>query len=514
MGKYIIAYDLGTGGNKTSLYTVEGQCLSECFDPYPTFYPRSGWHEQRPEDWWQAVVNSTRRLLVVSGVDKSEIACCGISGHSLGVVPLDREGALLRDSTPIWSDSRAYVQAKRFFERVPEPEWYHITGNGFPAPLYSAFKLMWYRDNEPEMFSRIDQAIGTKDYINYRLTGYIGTDTSYASGCGVYDLLGSKYNDRLVAASGLPESLFPEIVPSSQVIGHLCLEAANALGLPRHVQVVSGGVDNSCMALGARNTGEGRVYNSLGSSSWIAVTSAKPLIDDKARPYVFAHIMPGMFTSAVSTFSAGTSFRWVRDQMCRDLKEKAQNEGLDVYELMIAEANASPAGANLMLFNPNMAGGTSMSPSIHIRGALLNLDLGHTRADIIRAAMEGVALELRLAFDALRRMQSISDEVLVVGGGSRSKLWRQIFADVYNTRIVKTNIDQQAAALGAAACAAVGTGMWDSFEYVDQIHQIIDITEPDPGRTTVYEKLLPVYHEAAIALSTLGDRLFALDQSN
>ncbi len=512
MGSYLIAYDLGTGGNKSSLYTVEGQCLTECFAPYPTYYPRSGWHEQRPADWWQAVVDSTRRLLAESGVNPADIAVIGISGHSLGVVPLDKEGHLLRDTTPIWSDSRASAQAKEFFERVPEPEWYRITGNGFPAPLYSVFKLMWYRDNEPEVFACIDKAIGTKDYINNRLTGYTGTDYSYASGSGVYDLLDWKYNDRLLAASGLPNRIFPEIVPSAQVIGCLNAEAAAALGLPRSVKVVCGGVDNSCMALGARNTAEGRVYNAQGSSSWIAVSSTKPLIDDRARPYVFTHVMPGMFTSAVSTFAAGTSFRWVRDQICRDLKEKAQAENVDVYELMTAEAATSPAGANRLFFNPNMAGGTSLSPSPHIRGAFLNLDLSHTRADLIRAAMEGVALELRIALDALRKLQPISAEMLVVGGGSRSKLWRQIFADVYNTRIVKTNIDQQAAALGAAACAAVGAELWDRFEVVDQIHQVIDVTEPDAGRATEYEQLLPVYCQAGRALGDLGDRLSDLDR--
>jgi xylulokinase len=164
------------------------------------------------------------------------------------------------------------------------------------------------------------------------------------------------------------------------------------------------------------------------------------------------------------------------------------------------------------LFNPNMAGGTSMSPSIHIRGAFLNLDLSHTRADMIRATMEGIALELRIALDALRKMETISEEMLVVGGGSRSKLWRQIFADIYNMRIVKTNIDQQAAALGAAACAAVGTGLWSSFEIIDEIHQVIDITEPSAAHTAAYEKMLPVYLKASQSLSDLGDQIFSLNQ--
>lgn len=510
MKDYIIAYDLGTSGNKASLYDTEGQCVAECFEPYPIMYPKTGWHEQKPEDWWKAVVASTRQLLDYSKVKPTEIVCCGISGHSLGVVPLDRRGQLMRQSTPIWSDSRANEQSKRFFHRVDESEWYRITGNGFPAPLYSVFKIMWYQEHEPQMFAQIDKVVGTKDYINWKLTGELCTDYSYASGSGIYDLLAWKYNQQLIEASGLPASLFPEIVSSTQVIGTLTPSAAAELGLPLAMKVVSGGVDNSCMALGARNTRKGRVYNAQGSSSWIAVTSEKPLIDDNIRPYVFAHVLPGLFTSAVSTFAAGTSFRWMRDHICADLKEKAARDHTDVYDLMTSEAALSPTGANYLLFNPNMAGGTSMSPSINIRGGFIGLDLSHTRADLIRSVMEGVALELKVALTALRKMETFSNEMLVVGGGSHSHLWRQIFADAYEMDIVKTNIDQQAAALGAAACAAVGAGLWKDFDKVDEIHQVESITHPIEENSAVYRKIAPVFIQTGRHLSDLGEMVAAL----
>lgn len=512
MEQHIVAYDLGTGGNKASLYNSAGNCIAECFEAYPTNYPRSGWHEQRPEDWWRAVVHSTRQLLSKSGVKKEDIVCCGISGHSLGAVPLDRDGHLLRQSTPIWSDTRASAQTVEFFRKIAEADWYHITGNGFPPALYSVFKIMWYRDCEPDMFSKIAKVIGTKDYINYKLTGYLGTDFSYASGSGVYDLLDWKYNDRLIEASGLPAKIFPELVPSTQVIGNLSRTSADDLGLSEGMKVVCGGVDNSCMALGARNTREGRVYNAQGSSSWIAVTSAKPLLDIKARPYVFTHVLPGLFTSAVSTFAAGTSFRWIRDHICRDLKEIALRQNLDVYDLMTEEAGTSPVGSNHLLFNPNTAGGTSLSPSVNIRGAYIGLDLSHTRADLIRAAMEGIALELRIALDVLRKMDNFSNEMLVVGGGSHSALWRQIFADVYEMDIVKTNIDQQAAALGAAACAAVGVGLWEDFEFVDIIHQVEHLSKPILENTEIYKKLLPIFMLAEEYLSEMGNMVVALKE--
>ena len=511
MGDYILAYDLGTGGNKASLYDAGGSCVAETFLAYPTHYPKTGWHEQRPCDWWTTVVESTHGLLQQARIDANDITALGISGQSLGVVPLDKGGRLLRDSTPIWSDARSVLQARQMFEKVGEKEWYHLTGNGFPPPLYSVFKIMWYRDHEPEMFRAIDKVIGSKDYINYRLTGRIVTDYSYASGSGVYDLAGWKYSDRLVEASGLPGGIFPDLVASSEVIGTLTKEAAAELGLPAHVRVVAGGVDNSCMALGARNIKDGRIYNSQGSSSWIAVTSRAPVLDDQFRPFVFTAVLPGLFNSAIPVFSSGSSFRWLRDQLCPDLKVQAENEGKDVYDLMTALAAASPVGSKGIIFNPNLAGGSSVDASINIRGAYLGLDLGHCRADLIRATMEGIAMEMRMALDELRAKMELTSDMVVVGGGSRSALWRQIYADVYKMRIIKTNIDQQAAALGAAALAAVGTGLWQDFELIDKIHRVVDITDPIPENVAVYEKLMPVFLKAGGYLAEIGDTIMGLD---
>jgi len=509
-GHYIIAYDLGTGGNKASLYDIEGRCLSENFVSYPTQYPATGWHEQRPKDWWNAVVKSTNRLLEEAPIERDEICCCGISGHSLGVVPLDRNGKLLREATPIWSDSRTLSQSKKFFEKIDENEWYLMTGNGFPPPLYSVFKMMWYRDNEPEMFKNIHKIIGTKDFINYKLTGNIVTDYSYASGSGVYDLVNWEYSDSMISASSLPKDIFPDIVPSTEVIGELTPEASDALNLPRHIKVVAGGVDNSCMALGARSFQEGRVYNSIGSSSWIAVASGTPLLDAQTRPYVFTHVIPGMFMSAMAIFSAGSSFRWLRDQLCQSIVYEAELNKVDPYELMTAEAENSPVGASSIIFNPSLAGGSSLDDSPNIRGAFMGLDLGHTRADVIRSVMEGVALGLRLVLDELRRLTSIADEMTVVGGSSRSRLWRQIFADVYQMNIVKTNIDQQAAALGAAALAAVGIGIWSDFKIIDEIHAVEDIAKPISENSATYGRLLPIFRKASQINSEIGDMLASI----
>ena len=507
MGSQIIAYDLGTGGTKASLYDQDGASLASAFVSYETRYPDTGWHEQRPMDWWRAVVEGTRRLLAARPGAAGEVSCLALSGQSLGVVPVDAAGELLREFTPIWSDTRAAAQAGEFFSRTDGTDWYMRTGNGFPAECYSVFKAMWYRDNEPAMFRRIHRLLGSKDFVNLKLTGRMATDGSYASGCGVYDLERGSYAAALVDASRLPAEIFPEIIPSTQILGTLTREAAEALGLEPGVAVAAGGVDNSCMALGARNTKEGRVYTALGSSAWIAVSSEKPVLDPARRPYVFAHVVPGLFTSAVSIFAGGSCLRWARDVLL-GLKD-ADLGGRDAYDVMTEMAVRSPIGANRLVFNPSLAGGTSQEASPNIRGGFFGLDLRHTRDDLVRAVLEGVALNLGAVLGLLRGFVTLEDEMLMVGGGSRSGLWRQIFADVYGMRIVKTNVDQDAASLGAAAVAAVGSGLWKDFAPVDALHHVEAVAEPVASNVRAYADLERVFErirrdEAAISDLLLG----------
>ena len=507
MDKKIISFDLGTGGNKASLYDVKGNCLASAFVPYITQYPKVGWHEQRPEDWWNAVVESTRRLMESTEVNKDEIVCLGISGHSLGAVPVDRDGNLLREATPIWSDIRAQKEAEEFFSNVDPDNWYLTTGNGFPAACYTVFKVMWYRNHEPEMFRKVYKILGTKDFINFKLTGELKTDFSYASGNGIYDLKAWKYNSEFINASRIPEDVWPDIVPSTQIIGEVTPEVANLLGIGNGVKVVCGGVDNSCMALGAKNICDGRVYTSLGSSAWIAVSAEQPVLDKKYKPFVFAHVMPNMYTSAVSIFSAGTSFSWVKDNICDDLIAQATASNEDVYSLMNQIAEKAPVGSNKLLFNPSLAGGTSQDASVNIRGAYIGLDLKHGKPELIRAAMEGIAMNLRLRLDLLHKYTHLEDEILFVGGGAKSRFYLSIFADIFNMRIIKTNIDQDAGALGAAAIAAVGCGLWESFDMIDKIHQTIEVVEPDKENNRKYEELLPVFNLATQYQAKISDAL-------
>ena len=495
--RYVLAYDFGTGGIKASLFDENGRVVASGVDEYLTYYPAQGMHEQSPDDWWRATVRSTHRLLEsLDGDVASSIVSVGISGHSLGVVPVDKDGKLLRNRVPIWSDSRATREAEEFFAAsgTSEEEWYSKTGCGFPPGLYSVFKMMWFKKHEREWFDKADVILGTKDYINFKLTGVRATDNSYASGSGVYDLLNRRYSKELIEASGIEASLFPEILPSTAVLGTLTGEAARELRLPANVQVVAGGVDNSCMALGAGAWREGKAYNSLGSSSWIAISSSAPLLDAKYRPYVFDHVVPGQYASALAIFSAGTSHSWLRDVLF-----PAED---DAYRKMDDLAESSEIGARGLVFNPTLAGGSSLDATSAMRGGFANLDLRHTRGDMVRAVMEGVAFGLRRALDVLRSIVALESPLVLVGGGAKAPLWRRIYANVYGVDVVRSGIGQQAASLGAAIVAGIGTGVWKDFGVVEDFSKSCECIAPQREEKEEYEKLYKRYCSLA---AHLGD---------
>lgn len=497
--KKLIAYDLGTGGIKASLFLADGTSLSDVFMQYETLFPQENHVEQRPMDWWNHVCSAAKKLLEATGSKAEEIACVALSGHSLVAVPIAADGSLMADQVPIWSDMRASKEAAQLFQTLDYEDWYKTTGNGDPAECYTITKLMWMKENQPELYKKIDKILGSKDFINYMLTGVKCTDPSYASGFGVFNLLNWDYEPKFMEAAGIRKEIFPDIHPSDSIIGTVTKEASRLTGLAEGTPVACGAVDNTCMALGARGLEEGVAYTSLGSSSWIAVTSSKPILDPKTRPFVFAHAQKGYYTSAVSIFSAGNSFRWIRDELCRDFKDDT-----DTYNVMNQIAEQVPPGSNGVLFNPSLAGGSAQEPSPNLRGGFMGLSLSNTREDMVRASMEGIAMALRCTLDILMSQTSISGEMLICGGGSKSAIWRQIFADIYRLPVLKTNIDQNAASLGAAALAANACGLWAGYDSIKKIHQTEVISYPDENTAEVYDKLLEIYKKWTLCLSELS----------
>lgn len=498
--KKFISYDLGTGGVKASLFDEQLNTLAKSFIEYGTVYPHSNYHEQAPLDWWKGVVDSTRILIEKSGTNPAEIACLALSGASLVTVPIDKDGKELMERVPIWSDTRAEAETKEFFEKYSEENWYNMTGNGFPAPCYSIFKLMWLKKNFPDVYEKTDKVLGSKDYINYKLTGKMYMDYSYASGTGAYDLKNKKMSDQILRAADIREDIFPEIVTSDYKIGTILPEAAAQIGLSEETIVACGGVDNACMALGSVSNIEGKVYTSLGSSSWIAVNSKEPVLDFKKKPYVFAHIDDSMYTSAFSIFAGGSSLRWTRDNLCKDLLDSSEP-----YDEMTKEIREVPVGSGGIFFNPSLAGGTSQDKSINIRGAFVGLHLGTSRAEMLRAAMEGISMNLKISLDNLKEKTELNNEIQFCGGGAKNKFWMQMFADIFNMNIVKTNIDQDAASIGAAAIAAKAVGAIDDYGMIMNLHKKEFECTPNQDAVAQYRPLQKVFLHICDVLADLGD---------
>ena len=469
----VLALDLGTGGCKASLWNQDGGLADDEFHPYPTQHPQTGWNEQSVDDWLDAVIGCTRALLA----RQEGVHVCGmaVSGHSLGIVLLDGLGEPIERTTPIWSDTRAVAEAELVFTELDESSWYLRTGNGFTPALYPLFKARWYARHRPDVWNATRTIVGSKDWVNHWLTGEIATDHSYASGSGAYELSSGAYADDLLHAGGIARSLLPEPGASHAQVGRLTVEAASTLGLSTDVPVFAEAVDNASMALGSGGVAEGRVYASLGSSSWMTVTSTTPVLDVALRPYVFAHAIPGYFASALSTFSTGTSMTWLQE---------LAGGGRPLQELL-DEAAGLGADADTPVCVPTLGGGTPLEGGPQVRGVLAGLDLSHRRAQVIRAGMEGIAFSLERSLTTLQRLVSTEGEVLISGGGARHDGWNQMYADIIGQPLVRTAVDQQAAALGAATIAWVGLGAWD-YRDAEKPHIVRNTYVPDPSTTGAY----------------------------
>ncbi len=491
--KYFIAYDLGTGGIKTSLFDEKGNSVASAFEECDTIYPENDFREQRPQDWWNILKSTTKKLMSKTNIAIDDILGAGCSGHSLGVVPIDENGNLLINSVPIWSDARASKQENDVFQKLNYNDWYMKTGNGFPAKLYGGFKILWYKENMPELYEKTAVFIGTKDYLNYKLTGVLATDHSYASGSGVYDLNVCDYSDELIDGVGIDKSKLPKIFESHEVIGTINADVAKELGLSQKMQISAGGVDNACMAAGAGCVEDGMAYTSLGTSSWVAVTGSKPIVNTVSLPYVFAHLIKGKYASATCIFSAGNTFRWVRDVICNDLVQIEENGGENSYVAMDRLAGKSPIGANGLFMVPHLAGGNGLDKSVNVRGAFTGLDLKHTKGDLIRATLEGICFGLKVALDELEKEVELQEDMLIVGGGAKSEYWMSLFADIYDMNINNTAVGENAGSLGAMATIAIGTGVWKDYSPLKEINKPTKHYKKTVENVELYEKLYNKY---------------------
>jgi len=508
MKRYILAHDLGTTGNKATLYDDQGTLVSSAFFGYDTKYAQVGWAEQNPEDWWQAVCASTHELLQKAHIARDEVACIVFSGQMMGCVPIDRKGQALRDAI-IWADQRAVEQTQWMAKQIGPEEVYRITGHRL-SPSYSAAKMLWIRDHQPDLYAKTHKFVHAKDAIVARLTGAFVTDCSDAAGMNLYDLERGEWSEAILQAVKIDPTQLPEVHQSIDVVGEVMSDVAEEVGVSVDTPVVIGGGDGACAAAGAGIVREGSAYNYIGSSSWIGLATKAPIYDPTMRTFNWAHLVPGFFSPTGTMQTAGGSYQWTRDQLCPLEVECAAKLGVSPYELMNLEADQSPIGARGLIFLPYLLGERSPHWNPNARGAFIGLTMTHKRADMIRAVLEGVALNLRVVLEAFLDQGAKIEAIRVIGGGARSKLWNQIMANVYGRVILRPALLEEATSMGAAIAGGVGVGLFPDFSVAERLTPIAVTTEVDPEAKAAYDRLYKVFEAAYPALAPIYDRIAEL----
>jgi xylulokinase len=511
----ILAHDLGTTGNKASLYNLDGDLIKSCYHSYTTFYPHPSWVEQTPESWWQALIHSTHEVLSTAQISPSEIIGLSFSGQMMAGIPVDQEGKVLQKNVMIWADYRSGPQAQAVKEKIGWETFYHTTGAGMEIPLYPIAKILWIKENLPEIYKQTYKFLGAKDVLIQRLTGRFVTDYSDASNTGLFDIHRKEWSAEIIREVGIElDKLSDEVLPSHTVVGRVSKRAAAETGLLEGTPVILGGGDVACAALGAGVVQKGSAYNYIGSASWLAVASPKPIFNNQMRPFTLCHVVPNRYVVQLAMFSAGVAFEWIRDQICWMENSYAQHRGLDAYEVMTEEAAASVAGAHGLLFLPNMRPGGAPHNNLNDRGALVGLTLAHKRDDILRAVLEGITFNIRLMCEAMEEQVGIPfTELRMIGGGSKSALWRDIEANVLNKKILTLSAHQEANSMGAAIITGVALGSYKNFEEGVQIYvKERETVAPKEEMVKIYERQYPLFNCAYSALCPVNDDINRMNE--
>ncbi len=498
---FILAHDLGTTGNKASLYNDQGEVSASSFYGYGASYPRPNWVEQDPNDWWQAVITSTQQLLAHSRVPSSDIACISFSGQMMGCLPVDRKANPLR-SAIIWADTRATNQAQLLIDRVGMQRTYAITGHRASAS-YSGAKFRWVKDEQPEIYKQAHKFLLAKDFIAARLTGEFVSDHSDASGMNLLDLRLRQWSPELVDAFELDTDKLPALKASTDIIGTVTRQAATETGLAAGTPVVIGGGDGPCAAVGAGVVRPGAAYTYIGSSSWIGLATSEPVYDPLLRTNTFAHLVPGLVTPTGSMQAAGGAYQWLRDNLCLPEVDSAAKLDLSPYELMNLQAQESPPGANGLIFLPYLLGERSPHWNPEARAAFIGLTMGHKRSDMVRAVLEGVSLNLCIILCAFQEQGVDIDEMRLIGGGAKGAVWRQILADIFRIPIVRPRLLSEATSLGAAICGGVGVDIFPDFSIAEALTPIVDRSDPDLDLGDTYGRLYDIFVRAYPAIEPL-----------
>lgn len=488
---YLMGVDVGTTGTKALLGNEEGKILARSVKEYPLSTPRPNWAEQDPGDWWKATVTSIRKVIKDSGVDSRDIKGLGLSGQMHGAVVINKDYKVLRPCI-LWCDQRTADQCGYITKKIGPERLIELVSNpaltGFTAP-----KIIWIKENEPEIYRKIHKILLPKDYIRFRLTGNFATEVSDASGTLLFDVKKRKWSGEMLDKLEISPHLMPRCYESPEVSGKISKEAAELTGLRPGTPVVGGGGDQAAGAVGNGVVKPGIISSALGTSGVVFAFSEEVKVDPRLRAHTFCHAVPGKWHLMGVMLSAGGSLRWFRDILGQEEVKLAGEKGVDPYEILTQEAGEVSAGSEGLIFLPYLTGERTPHADPQAKGVFFGLTVRHRRNHLIRAVMEGVAYGLRDSLEILRGLGIEIKQVRASGGGARSPVWRQMQADINGVEMVTTNVDE-GPAFGATLLAGVGAGIYKSVEEAaKRTIRVTSHTSPELRNVELYDKYYQLY---------------------
>jgi xylulokinase len=508
MKDLLLTYDIGTTGAKAVLFTKEAAIVGSKYRQYDTYYPKPGWVEQEPEKWWQAIVETTRELVDSLAIDPNRIAGISFSGQMMGQVPVSRDGKLLVDRVPIWADGRATKEVEKVFNELGGYEkFYDITLQGHNPQLYALFRVMWYRDNAPDIYKQTYKFLHSKEFIANRLTGEFATDYTDQALSATLDMRKRSWSDTMFKAAGIPREKFPDLKESIDVMGRVTRETASMLHIVEGIPVIVGAGDGPCAAAGAGALLPGDAYFYIGSASWGGTIETKPIGDFETKVIVHNHLVPGLYHSQYVMYTGAIAQQWAIETLFSN-----EPKDVDAYKYASELAGKISLAEDTVLFLPYMRPGGAPYNNMNARGLFVGIGLHHKREHLFRAVIEGVSMNIRLLLDRFEKFRGQSlPELTVIGGGSRNPYWMQLLANISVRKIELINLKQEANCFAAAQCAGIGVGLYKDFNEVKSLFKQEQQFTPDPSVVDFYEKKYKAFLTAYQGALSTYDMLAELE---
>lgn len=507
---YFLGLDIGTGGCRAALFDLQGRLVSLATGEYPLLQPRPGWAEQEPERVFQAACKALKECVQISGVDPARIAGLGLSSVFHSLVLLDRHGNALSNAL-IWADNRSLKQAE--FLKGKDDGFGLYSRTGCRAhPMYPLAKILWFKEETPDIFAGTAKFVSLKEYVVFRLLGRLAVDKPLASTSGLLNIHSLRWDGECLELLGIKEEQLSEIIRPQEVVGRLSPDTAQELGLPAGLPVVIGAGDGMLSNLGSGAYGLGQVVAMVGTSGAIRAFSEKPLTDPQGRTWCYAFTDDYWIVGGAIN-NGGIIYRWFRDNFAEKQVEEARRKGVDPYEILNELAAKVGPGAGGLIFLPFLAGERSPYWNPEARGVIFGLGLHQSKAHLVRALMEGVIYRMYSVFEAVLELTGSPQEVRAAGGFTRSSLWCQIMADVFGYPIKVPEVSE-ASAFGAAVMAMWGLGYIEGLQAVRNMVAVRQEVMPDEEARQVYGEIYKLYRELYFALREYFPRVASFQRQH